>query len=69
MREPTPQEIASFKKAAGALAKLGKKGFWIYLAMDTLHLLVEPSHDIRGVQHQENVRASVTIPQAGGGDW
>lgn len=69
MREPTPQEIASFKKGAEALAKLGKKGFWIYLAEDSLHLMVCPSHDLQCRPKQDGIRATVRIPQAGGGDW
>lgn len=69
MREPTDSEIAAFERAARSLAKLGKAGFWIYLANDSLHLMVGPSHDDHQVQQQDRVRATVTIPQSGGGDW
>lgn len=69
MREPTALEIWRFRDACKTLAKLGRKGFYIYLAMDSMHLMVGPSHDDRGQQHQERVRASEYIPRAGGGDW
>lgn len=69
MREPNEQEIASFTKAAKALAKLGSRGFYLYLAEDTLHLMVGPSHDEKCVPRDERVRATVRIPQSGGGAW
>lgn len=67
--EPTPRERASFVRHAKALAKLGRKGLHIYLAMDSLHLMSGPSHDEKLRPRQDRVRESVTIPRAGGGDW
>lgn len=66
--EPTAAQIRAFERAAKALAELGRAGLRIYLAEDSLHLMAGPSHDKdRPCQH--NVRASVTIPRSGGGDW
>jgi hypothetical protein len=69
MREPTPAEIASFEKAAKNIAKLGRKGFWIYLANDNLNLMVGPSHDQELISRPERIRSTVVIPRASGGDW
>jgi len=70
-REPTPAEIAKFRKAAKALAELGKAGLYIYLAEDNLHLMTGPSHDPGGKNsmRQDRIRATARIPLAGGGDW
>jgi hypothetical protein len=70
MREPTPQEIAKFKRACKALDELGKAGFHLYLANDTMNLMVGPSHDDRMLTAQQHlVRESHCISGAGGGDW
>lgn len=69
MREPTPQEIAKFKRACKALDELGREGFAIYLANDSMHLLVGLSHDDSGRAQQDNIRESCLIRGAGGGDW
>lgn len=69
MREPTKKELKQFTDAANALAELGSKGFFLYLAMDSLNLMTGPSHDDDGTQRQDRVCASVSIPGAGGGDW
>ena len=68
-REPTLVEIAKFRRAARALADLGRSGLYLYLANDTLNLMAGPSHEGSGIAHPERVRFSVTIPRAGGGDW
>jgi hypothetical protein len=71
-RTYTPAEIAKFKRAAKALAELGRAGGYLYLANDTLHLMSGPSHDGSGWNssaRQDRVVASVTIPRMGGGDW
>lgn len=67
--EPTPQDVAKFKRAAKALAALGKRGIFLYLANDTLHLMKGPSHDENFRPLQSNVVESVNIPNSGGGDW
>ena len=67
--EPTEKQIASFNRAAKALARLGNAGLHIYFASDSLCLLTGPSHDEKLVQQQNRVRASVNIPHGGGGDW
>jgi len=38
-REPTLVEIAKFRRAARALADLGRSGLYLYLANDTLNLM------------------------------
>lgn len=68
-REPTESELLSFRRAARALDKLGKAGFFIYLSNDTMNLMVGPSHDSRQNPMQERVRESITVCRAGGGDW
>lgn len=72
MREPTKAERRKFLKAAKALADLGTAGFYIYLAEDSLNLMIGESHDQVGARlmaHQDRVRESVYIPLSGGGDW
>jgi cation transport regulator ChaC len=69
MTEPTPQDIVKFKRAASVLAALGKRGIHLYLANDVLHLMKGPTHDENFRPLQNNVVQSVTIPNAGGGDW
>jgi hypothetical protein len=69
MREPTSQEITKFKRACKALNELGDAGFHLYLASDTMHLMIGESHDEQANAQQELVRASVYIARAGGGDW
>lgn len=69
LREPTDAERTSFRKAARALAKLGKAGLYIYLEDDTLNLMTGPSHSGGGSPHQERVRESVHVPRGGGGGW
>jgi hypothetical protein len=69
MREPTPQEIAKFKRACKALDELGRAGFSLYLANDSMHLMVGESHNERGNMQQEHTRATEHITGAGGGDW
>jgi hypothetical protein len=69
MREPTQQEIAKFKRACKALDELGCAGFSLYLANDTMNLMVGPSHNDNGIAQRDNVRASAFITGAGGGDW
>lgn len=66
--EPTDAQVRTFERAAKALADLGRAGLRIYLADDSLHLLAGPSHDNSGAC-QHHIRASVTIPRSGGGDW
>lgn len=68
-REPTDEELAIFRRAARALDGLGRKGFHLYLANDTMNLMVGPSHDSLHQQAQERVRESVTICRSSGGDW
>lgn len=68
-REPTEAELQSFRRAARALHKLGKAGFHIYLANDTLNLMVGPSHDSNHCPAQDRVREAITVCRAGGGDW
>lgn len=68
-REPTERELQSFRRAARALDKLGKEGFYVYLSNDTLNLMVGPSHDSRQCPAFDRVRESITICRAGGGDW
>lgn len=67
--EPTPADCAAFRRAARALARLGAKGLFLYLANDSLHLMSGPSHDDKQCSRQDRIRESVTIPHAGGGDW
>lgn len=67
--EPTPAQIAKFRRAAKSLADLGKAGLHIYLANDTFNLMTGPSHDEKQVARPERVRAYVVVPRAGGGDW
>jgi hypothetical protein len=69
MREPTKQEIAKFKRACKALDELGKAGFHIYLANDTMHMMVEDSHTYALRPNRHAIRESVHICGAGGGDW
>lgn len=69
MREPTKQEIAKFKRACKALDELGRAGFHLYLANDTMHLMVAESHDSNLRPQQDAVRESQHICGAGGGDW
>lgn len=69
MVEPNDLDIRAFKKAANTLARLGRKGLYIYLAMDTLYLMTGPSHDFKLRRCDDRVRASVNIPLSGGGDW
>lgn len=71
MREPTKAEVAKFKRACRALDELAREGFHIYLAEDTMHLMVGPSHSDGRCQapQQHNIRESVRIYGAGGGDW
>lgn len=71
MREPTKAEIARFKRAARSLASLGEIGFKLYLANDHLHLMIDDSHIgfYGDVPNRDAIRASVTIPNSGGGDW
>lgn len=70
VREPTASELAAFRKAANALAKLGAAGLHIYLADDSLCLMAGPSHDDRtGRANLDLVRESVMLPGAGGGGW
>jgi hypothetical protein len=68
-RDPTPQEIAKFKRATKALAELGNEGFHLYLANDSMNLMVGPSHDDAGHSQQNLIRAYAQIPNSGGGDW
>ncbi|MGM4997791.1 hypothetical protein AB8A05_03935 [Tardiphaga sp. 538_B7_N1_4] len=67
--EPTPAQIAKFRRAAKSLAELGRAGLFIYLANDTFNLMTGPSHDERQNARADRVRAYVTVPRAGGGDW
>lgn len=72
MREPTADELASFRKACALLKALTKKGFQIYLASDTFHLMRGPSHRTEPgacVAQQQNSVDSCTVPGSGGGDW
>jgi hypothetical protein len=69
MREPTPQEIAMFKRACKALDELGRAGFHLYLANDSMHLMVAASHDDNQRPQQDAIRESVIICGSGGGDW
>lgn len=69
MREPTPQEVAKFRRACKALDELGRSGFHLYLANDTMHLMTGPSHDDAGHKQQDLVCAEHLISGAGGGDW
>lgn len=71
MREPTPKEIAKFKRACKALDELAREGFYLYLAEDTMHLMIGPSHSdgISQAPQQQNIRESKRIYGAGGGDW
>lgn len=69
MRDATPQEIAKFNKACKALNELGKAGFHLYLANDTMNLMTGPSHDESGQKQQDLIQASYSIDGAGGGDW
>lgn len=68
----TPAQIAKFKRAATALAELGREGCIIYLAEDVLNLLSGDSHDDSGGRsrpRQDRIVAQVHIPRSGGGDW
>jgi hypothetical protein len=70
--KPTAADRRSFVSAANRLAKLGRKGLYIYLAEDALNLLSGPSHDHqdgRDKPRQDRVVEQVYIPGAGGGDW
>lgn len=69
MREPTRSEIAQFQRACKTLDKLGRTGFYLYLANNTLNLMVGPPHDEKTVQCQERVRSWFDISMASGGDW
>lgn len=69
MREPTPQEIAKFKRACKALDELAREGFDIYLGESTMYLMVGPSHDEKARAQQHNIRAAAHIRGSGGGDW
>jgi hypothetical protein len=69
MRDPTKAEIAKFRRACKALDELGKAGFTIYLADDTMHLMIEDSHTYKGKANHDAVRESVHICGSGGGDW
>lgn len=71
MRKPTPQEIAKFKRACKALDELGREGFGLYLAEDTMHLMIGDSHsaDRNLKAQQQNSVEQAHICGAGGGDW
>lgn len=69
MREPTPQEVARFKRACKALDELGKAGFYLYLANDTMNLMTDNPHDDNGMPNRDAVAAEYAIRGAGGGDW
>jgi hypothetical protein len=71
LRNPTKAEIAAFERACATLCALGRKGFSLYLAEDTMNLMAGPSHseDHKMSPMQENVRATAWICGAGGGDW
>lgn len=69
MREPTPQEIAKFKRACKALDELGKEGFRLYLANDTLNLMTEAPHYDNGMPNRDAVHEEFSINGASGGDW
>ena len=69
MREPTEAEIRKFRRAAKALAELGREGFHIYLEEDHLNLMVGPSHDDGGSPNKHHAREMVTVPLSGGGGW
>jgi hypothetical protein len=69
MRNPTAAEISKFERAAKALDELGRAGFRLYLANDTLNLMTGPSHDDNGHSQQDRVKAEYSIRGASGGDW
>jgi len=69
MREPTPEEVAKFRRACKAVDKLGKAGFHLYLANETMNLMTGPSHDDGGQKQRHLVCADYQISGAGGGDW
>jgi len=69
MREPTEKEVAKFKRACKALNELGKEGFRLYLADDTMNLMIAAPHSHSGMKQSEHVRESCHISGASGGDW
>ena len=69
MRKPTVTEVADFHKACAILDGLGKKGFNLYLAMDSMNLMIGDSHDDNGRPLEENSTATHHIERSGGGDW
>jgi len=69
MRQPTPQEVAKFKRACKALNELGKTGFRLYLANDTMNLMTDVPHDDSGMPNRDAVIAESNITGASGGDW
>lgn len=69
MREPTPQEIAKFKRACKTLDELGRAGFRLYLANDTMMLMTDAPHDDNGMPNREAVKEELCITGASGGDW
>ena len=69
MREPTQQEVAKFKRACKALDELGKIGFRMYLANDTMNLMTDAPHKDSGTPNRDAVKAESSIDGASGGDW
>lgn len=57
-----------FHSACEALCELAKRGLHVYLANDTMHLMLGPSHD-DGQPMRDNSAMSKIIPGSGGGDW
>ena len=69
MRRADAAAIARFREATEILKELSAKGYSIYLANDSMHLMIGPTHDERGRPLQANSITSVIIPGSGGGDW
>ena len=69
-RIPTKAETRAFRNACRALDKLGKAGWSLYLANDTMNLMDGQAHNLRGDHaYHDRVRDSYCIKGATGGDW
>lgn len=69
MRKPTAAELKKFHAACEALNELGRAGFNLYLAMDSMHLMRGQSHNDSGERQEHMSAASHHIHNSGGGDW
>lgn len=68
-RSVTADELRKFHDACELLTDLAKVGLHVYLANDTMCLMIGPSHDDKARPMRDNIAMTTIIPGASGGDW